>query len=171
MFHPASAPPGTFGAELRVGRSSDASSKRRGGAQEVGGAAAGGGGVVSFSEEMDFEEEEEQNGEQFQSEDVEDIFSSSKLPPVQLPLDYNLHLKRGTAALPAKPVKPVKQESVDDNAMEVEQDPKQVKLVKPVISTLTSTQTKPHRVTAAELFTPSEVAKRKLYLVKLAIHL
>ena len=118
------------------------------------------GGLSSFgSEDMEYEDDEEddETEEHFQSEDVEDVFSSSKLPPVQLPLDYNLHLKRRTVLPTAKSVKLVKQEPLDE-AMEIEQERKQVKLVKPVFSTPTSVQTSPRRVTAAELFTPSGVS-------------
>lgn len=148
--------PGTFGAEFakRPGSSSackdrtnSASSNhyhRRDEAMEEGG--------------------EEDDQEESVSGNVEELFSSSLLPPVQLPLDYSTHTRQRTSVAPtaAKIVKKIKQECVDDlEKMDTSESSgvsmsKHVQFAKPVMQPAAS-EVKGHRITAAELFTPSEV--------------
>ena len=147
--------PGTFGAELakRQGSSSmdkdsrvSASSNhyhRRDSTMEEGG-----------------EEDDQEGGV---SGNVEELFAGSLLPPVQLPLDYSTHVKQRTlVASTAKTVKKIKQERVNDmEEMDTSESGgvstlKHVHFAKPVKQPTVS-EVKSHRVTAAELFTPSEV--------------
>ena len=93
---------------------------------------------------------------------VAELFGESLIPPVQLPLDYSMHVKQRT--LPAAASKAiVKQKPRDDNdqeEMDTEESSssttKVVKFAKPL-------EIKGHQVTAAELFTPCEVRKIKNY--------
>ena len=145
---------GTFGAELakRPGSSSadkDSTSSsnhyhRRDEAMEEGG--------------------EEEDQEESAGGNVEELFANSLLPPVQLPLDYSTHVKQRTLVAPptAKTVKKIKQECVDDlEQMDTSESSavsvlKHVRFAKSVEKPIAS-EVKGHRVTAAELFTPSEV--------------
>ncbi len=108
-------------------------------------------------------EEEEEDREEGARGNVEDLFAGSSLPPVQLPLDYSTHIKQRTLVAPTtKTIKKIKQEPVDDlEEMDTSEASavsasKHVQFAKPVIQPPVS-EVKGHRVTAAELFTPSEV--------------
>ena len=147
--------PGSFGAELAKRPGSSASKDgdssnhyhRRDSAMEGGG-----------------EEEEEDDREDGASGNVEDLFAGSFLPPVQLPLDYSTHVKQRTLVAPSTKtvIKKIKQEPVDDlEEMDTSESSavsasKHVRFAKAVTQPAVS-EVKGHRVTAAELFTPSEV--------------
>ena len=96
---------------------------------------------------------------------VEELFSDSVIPPVQLPLDYTSHIKQRTLpVVTAKSAKRVKQEPRDnggiedmDTAESSNLSPKLFKPAKPPVSA----EVKGHQVTAAELFTPNEVCTMK----------
>ena len=112
--------------------------------------------------EVGEEEDLEQEG---LNGNVEELFAGSLLPPVQLPLDYSTHIKQRTLVAPtAKTIKKIKQEHVDDlEEMDTSESSaistltsKHVRFAKPVMQPAVS-EVKDHRVTAAELFTPSEV--------------
>ena len=110
------------------------------------------------------EEEEEDDREDGVSGNVEDLFAGSFLPPVQLPLDYSTHVKQRTLVAPSTKtvIKKIKQEPVDDlEEMDTSESSavsasKHVRFAKAVTQPAVS-EVKGHRVTAAELFTPSEV--------------
>ena len=109
-------------------------------------------------------EEEEDDREDGASGNVEDLFAGSFLPPVQLPLDYSTHIKQRTLVAPSTKtvIKKIKQEPVDDlEEMDTSESravsaSKHVRFAKAVTQPAVS-EVKGHRVTAAELFTPSEV--------------
>lgn len=147
--------PGTFGAELAKRQGSSSTDKdscvsassnhyhRRDSAMEEGG--------------------EEDDQEESMSRNVEELFAGSLLPPVQLPLDYSTHVKQRTLVAPTtKTVKKIKQEHIDDleemdtSELSSVSTSKHVHFAKPVKQSAVS-EIKGHRVTAAELFTPSEV--------------
>jgi hypothetical protein len=120
-------------------------------------------------------EEEEEDHEEGARGNVEDLFAGSSLPPVQLPLDYSTHIKQRTLVAPTAKtiVKKIKQEPVDDlEEMDTSEASavsasKHIKFAKPVMQPPVS-EDKGHRVTAAELFTPSEVhSLLKIVLIKL----
>ncbi len=81
----------------------------------------------------------------------EELFPQSRLPPVQLPLDVMCHSRH--RALPLKQAK-VKLASWDEQTGD--SSPVKSKPIKPVRQ-IRPTSTTRHEVTAAELFTPSEV--------------
>lgn len=107
------------------------------------------------------------------SEDMEDqheplvdasmdyLFLNSQYPPIQLPLDYQLHTRHRVVA--PKKVKVVKDEPMDFTdsaaAMEVEVDSKETKtltLAKAMVAP--SAQVKGQQIKVADLFTPSDVS-------------
>lgn len=146
---------GGFGAELakRPGSSSSKDGDSSNHYHRRGSAMEGGGG-----------EEEDDHEEGASGGNVEELFAGSFLPPVQLPLDYSMHVKQRTLVAPTTKtiIKKIKQEPVDDleemdtsesNAVSAS---KHVRFAKPVTQSAAS-EIKGHRVTAAELFTPSEV--------------
>ena len=109
----------------------------------------------AMGEDDDFEESASGN--------VEELFAGSLLPPVQLPLDYSTHVKQRTLVPAAtKNIKKIKLEPVDDlEEMDTSESSavsasKHVRFAKPVMQPAAS-EVKVHRVTAAELFTPSDV--------------
>lgn len=90
---------------------------------------------------------------------VEELFGNSLVPPVQLPLDYSMHAKQTT--LPSvKTAKRIKQELRDDSVVEdMDTSESGQSTVKPArISKPTGVaEVKGHQITAAQLFTSSEV--------------
>lgn len=114
---------------------------------------------------------DEEEGEEV--DDVKQLFPTSKLPPVQLPLDYSLHARHKTVA-----PKPIKNKGKDGSkyllpisllvlSFLVKLEASELATaspVKQVKSTLesTSNQAKQERMTAAQLFTPSEVGHSKI---------
>ena len=116
--------------------------------------------VINAEGAADEDEEEGVSG------NVEELFAGSLLPPVQLPLDYSTHVKQKTLVAPAKTVTRIKREHVDDSVEQMDtSEPsgdvvvsKHVQFAKPVVKAAAA-EVKDQRVTAAELFTPSEVHK------------
>ncbi len=88
------------------------------------------------------ESEEENVAEPLHNQKVEDLFSHSLLPPIQLPLDHtSIRSTSQHISLPTKKLKPIKEElPVEDKLMDVDESE-----IKP---------SKGHHVTtAADLFT------------------
>ena len=144
--------PGTFGAELARRPSSSSKDKDKGS-----GSASNHyhNRVINAEGAADEDEEEGVSG------NVDELFAGSLLPPVQLPLDYSTHIKQRTLVAPAKTVMKIKQEHVDDSVEQMDtSEPsavsKHVQFAKPVVKSSTA-EVKSQRITAAELFTPSEV--------------
>ena len=141
--------PGTFGAELakRPVPSSSANKDGKGGQQFASGGAAG-----------DSEEDVDPVGGT-----VEELFSSSFIPPVQLPLDYFTHNKQKT--LPqVKTVKRIKQEPQDE-IEDMDTNEAKDSVLKPGKEISASSEVKGHQMTAAELFTPAKVSTVKCKLL------
>ncbi|CAI7995906.1 hypothetical protein GBAR_LOCUS1785 [Geodia barretti] len=90
------------------------------------------------------------------------MFRDSKLPPIQLPLDYSVHSRRTAVTTKNKIVK----QGVEEDASGPPTC--RVKLVKPVSEPgAASTQSQPERMTAAKLFTPSEGSKGQFLFFQL----
>lgn len=97
----------------------------------------------------------EEGDEDAMSGTVEELFSGSLIPPVQLPLDYAMHVKQRTLA-PTKLVKQVKLEPKDDSEQMDITTKLGTKPAKPAKAPPFA-EVKGHQITAAELFTPNEV--------------
>ena len=158
ILHEGGAIPGTFGAELAKRPGSSSMDKDSANAGASGNHFHRRGSAMEVGEEEDLEQEG-------LSGNVEELFAGSLLPPVQLPLDYSTHVKQRTLVAPTtKTIKKIKQERVDDlEEMDTSESnaissSKHVRFAKPVMQPAVS-EVKGHRVTAAELFTPSEVHK------------
>lgn len=93
-----------------------------------------------------------------------DLFSSSLIPPIQLPLDSSLHSETiKELTVQPQPLITVKSEPQSDEVMEVDTSKEPVKPVKPV----TKPVTQPHQITVSQLFTPSEDSKGKFLFFQL----
>jgi hypothetical protein len=109
----------------------------------------------------DEEKGEEERGGVASAEGGHMMFRDSKLPPIQLPLDYSVHSRHRAVTTKNKIVKV----EVEEDASGPPTGP--VKLVKPVREPGASTQSHPERMTAAKLFTPSEGSKGQFLFFQL----
>ena len=89
---------------------------------------------------------------------MDDLFSNSQHPPIQLPLDYQLHT-RHRLVVPKK-VKVVKDEPMDftdsSAAMVDSKETKSLTLAKAMVAP--PSQVKTHQINVADLFTPTDVS-------------
>ena len=140
--------PGTFGAELAKRPGSSSSDK---------------GNTNHYHSRVGAMSEGTRGGEDDDQEDgvsgtVEELFSGSLLPPVQLPLDYSTHVKQRTLVAKTKVVKKIKQEPVEEMDTSESSSVLTSKLVARPTATTPVSEVKGHgETTAAELFTPTEV--------------
>ena len=137
-----------------------------------GGGGGGQGGVendIRFAKKPDFltskttikpEQTVDEDNDPLLGDSIDELFSSSKQPPTQLPLDYQLHTK--TRVVAQKQVKAIKEEPMEFSDLSLDQKSMDMAdKLKPAKTMAPPTDVKPQQTKISDLFTPEDVSVYK----------